>query len=545
MTTATTMTVTTTMAAMTMTDRRPLVRLGFRARVLGFSAALLLAATVAGLAIQRAVLLQRLEGEVATDLEQERREIEALAAGRDPATGEPFAGDERAIFDTFLRRNVAHEGEVYLTFVDGEFYTGTRPPEDVRLDQEPELVARWSSLTVGESARIETDAGPVEYLAVPLRTEGQTAGVFVVANFLQGERSEIDAALRVEAAVSALVLIVALGVAWVTAGRLLRPVRNLTDTARTITETDLTRRIPVEGDDEIAELARTFNQMLDRLGAAFATQRAFVADAGHELRTPITIVRGHLELMGDDAQERRDTVALVTDELDRMGRIVEDLLLLAKAEQPDFVRPEPVELSELTTELLMKARALGDRTWRLDGCGEGIVLVDPQRLAQAMLNLARNAVEHTETGAEIGVGSLRRHGEILMWVRDSGPGVAPAERERIFERFARGGLGPRRSEGAGLGLAIVRAVAIGHHGRVELDSPPGSGATFTIVIPDDRRVPATDAGGDATVRDGTDPAQHLAGGQDADVTREVDVNAAADRTAEIPVPERTHRWPES
>ena len=112
----------------------------------------------------------------------------------------------------------------------------------------------------------------------------------------------------------------------------------LADTARSISETDLTRRIPVSGRDEIAELARTFNAMLDRLEAAFATQRAFVSDASHELRTPITIVRGHLELLGDDPQERRETIALVTDELDRMSRFVDDLLLLAKAERDDFLR---------------------------------------------------------------------------------------------------------------------------------------------------------------------------------------------------------------
>jgi signal transduction histidine kinase len=161
----------------------------------------------------------------------------------------------------------------------------------------------------------------------------------------------------------------------------------------------------MEGDDEIARLARRFNEMLDRLSASFAAQRAFVDDAGHELRTPITIVRGHLELMGDDPQEQRDTIALVTEELDRMARIVDDLLLLAKAEHPDFVQLAPVEIADLTADLLAKARALGDRNWRLDGSGIGEVQVDRQRLTQAVLNLARNAVEHTPVGAEVGLGS--------------------------------------------------------------------------------------------------------------------------------------------
>jgi signal transduction histidine kinase len=533
---------TTTRRRSTVTERPWRVRLGFRGRVLGFSALLLLTATVAGVAIQRAVLLQRLDRQVAADLEQERRELEVLAAGRDPDTGQPFAGDVRAIFDSFLQRNVPNEGEVYLTFIDGQPYATTRAPGGVRLDHDPELAARWASLTVGDRGRLETAAGLVEYLAVPLLSQGRTAGVFVVANFTAGERSQIDAALRVEAAVSALVLVAAVAVSWVIAGRLLRPVRELTDTARSISETDLSQRIPVEGDDEIAELARTFNQMLDRLAAAFAAQQAFVADAGHELRTPITIVRGHLDVMGDDPQARQETLALVTDELDRMGRIVEDLLLLAKAEQPGFVQLEPVELTDLTTELLMKARALGDRAWRLDRCAEGIVLGDPQRLAQAVLNLARNAVEQTRPGAEIALGSARRGSEIHLWVRDTGPGVDPAERDRIFERFARGGHGPRRSDGAGLGLAIVKAVAAGHHGRVELDSRPGAGATFTVVIPDRRVASGAGAGGKPSEEINL-PA--FADQRRVDITQEIEPYLDPDPTREMPVPGRTHRWPGS
>ena len=457
--------------------------------MLGFTAGLIVAATVAGLFIQRAVLLSRLEREVAADLVQERQELELLAASQNPATGQPFARDVTALFDTFLRTNVAYEGEVYVTFVGGKPYLTTQLGDNprlqqVRLDRDPELVARWSSLASSDRGRIATAAGPVEYLAVPLRAQGRTAGVFVVANFVQAEIDEIDSALRVEAAVSGLVLLMSVGVGWIVAGRLLRPVRDLTDTARAISESDLSRRIPVDGDDEIARLARTFNEMLDRLSGAFDAQRAFVTDAGHELRTPITIVQGHLEMMGDDPQEREDTLALVSDELKRMGRIVEDLLLLAKSELPDFVHLEPVELSDLTTELLMKASALGERSWCLDTCAEGMMRGDPQRLAQAVLNLARNAVEHTQVGDEIGLGSARRAGEVRIWVRDTGSGVDPAEQDRIFDRFARGKLGQRRSDGAGLGLAIVRTVATGHRGRVELDSRLGSGSTFTLILPD-------------------------------------------------------------
>jgi signal transduction histidine kinase len=481
MTTSTTATMTTLTTGPMMNERRR--RLGFRGRVLGLCAILLVGAGALGLLVQRSVLLQRLENEVRESLEEERREMELLATGSNPATGEPFDGDVKAIFDTFLSRNEIGEGEVYLTFVGDGAYKSTPAPDGVRLDLDTVLVERWTSLSVGERGSIGTPAGPVDYIATPLQNEGRTAGVFVVANFVQNERDEIEDAITVEALVSFSVLVVALGAAWILAGRLLAPIRRLTETARSISDTDLSQRISVDTDDEIAELADTFNDMLDRLDAAFATQRAFIDDAGHELRTPITVIRGQLELMGDDPNERDETIALVTDELDRMARIVNDLLLLAKAEQHDFVVLEPVELSDFTTDLLMKSSVLGDRDWRLDACAEGHVSADAARLTQAMLNLARNAVEHTHNGDEIGIGSQLDDGSVRLWVRDTGPGGPADEPARVFERFRRGRNRARSSDGAGLGLAIVRAVADAHGAQATIDSTPPDGATFSIVLP--------------------------------------------------------------
>jgi two-component system, OmpR family, sensor kinase len=297
------------------------------------------------------------------------------------------------------------------------------------------------------------------------------------------ERREIEEATQIAAGVSLVVLLIASALAWVIAGRVLAPLRTLQTTAHAITETDLTQRIEVQGDDEIAELGRTFNAMLDRLEAAFASQRAFVSDAGHELRTPITIVRGHLELLGDDPREREETVALVTDELDRMARFVDDLLLLARAEQADFLHLAPLDLDVLTDELYNKAKALADRDWRLSGRGTGTVTADRQRLTQAVMQLAQNAAQHTRDGDRIALGSAIDDGAARLWVADSGPGIPAAERDEIFERFRRGGDGRRRSEGAGLGLAIVRAIAEAHGGRVELETREGAGATFTLIVP--------------------------------------------------------------
>ena len=286
------------------------------------------------------------------------------------------------------------------------------------------------------------------------------------------------------------VLLIASALAWVLAGRILAPLHELRDTARAITQSDLTRRIPVTGTDEIAELARTFNAMLDRLEesfasleSAFASQRAFVSDASHKLRTPITIVRGHLELLGDDPEERRETVSLVTDELDRMSRFVDDLLLLAKAERDDFLHLGPLELGALTDEMFEKATGLGRRSWLLAGRAEGLLVADRQRLTQAVMGLAQNAVQHTQDGDPVWIGSAVDRGEARLFVRDIGPGIPPADQERIFERFARASASARRSEGAGLGLSIVRAIAEAHGGRVELASDVGAGSTFAVVVP--------------------------------------------------------------
>jgi two-component system OmpR family sensor kinase len=461
--------------------RRRRFRRGFRTRVLGFATLLLVGATGLGLVAQRTVLYRNLDADVAARLDQERAELSRLADGIDPATGEPFGTDVAAIFDTYLARNVADRDEAFLTIVDGKVYRSTAAPASV--NDVDGLIEGWAALEEGERGSFESDAGLVRYVAVPLASDGTTHGVFVAAMFIEPDRKAIDDHLRVQALVVAVVVALAIGVAWVTASRLLRPLRAVTAAARTITETGLDRRIDVDSDDEVGELAVTFNQMLDRLQAAFAAQRTFIDDAGHELRTPITVIMGQLELMGDDPGDRARTLAVVDDELQRMSRMVDDLLLLAKAEQPDFVEREPVELSDFTTELLVKARTLGDRGWRLDECAVGMVDLDPQRLTQAMLNLARNAVEHTDPGTEVAIGSARLPGEVRLWVRDAGAGVAVEDEERIFGRFSRGGAARRRSDGAGLGLAIVTAVAEAHEGRVVLDNRPGEGARFELRLP--------------------------------------------------------------
>ena len=457
-----------------------------RVRILGWFVFIVAITVFGGLLLQWRILQARLDDDLSETMRQELRELEQLAGGTDPATGRRFT-NVQVLFDLALARNVPLDGEAVVTFVDGQPYRAT--PLGERLFASERFVDEVSNAAAGISGSVQTDIGEARYQARPVLAPsgGGAAGVFAAIVFAEDERQEYTDTIRVSAIVALIMLAAATGVAWIVAGRVLRPVRAVTETARTITETDLRRRIPVKGDDEVDELAVTFNGMLDRLEHAFESQRAFIDDAGHELRTPLTIIQGHVELMPEEPEERERTLQLVQDELDRMARIVNDLLLLARAQRPDFLRLEKVDVTALLEGVHARAVALGDHAWRLRPPRVPVQIVaDRDRLMQALLNLVANVVAHTppDTVATIGA-TLAPDGTVRLWVHDDGPGLDVQTAERAFERFARG-AGDRDGPapgGAGLGLAIVDAIATSHDGRVELDSAPGRGATFTIVLP--------------------------------------------------------------
>ncbi len=297
-------------------------------------------------------------------------------------------------------------------------------------------------------------------------------------------RAGLRETMRTYTIVALLSLLLVTAIAWWQSGRLLAPLRTLRETTEEIGETDLSRRLPVRGNDDITALTRTVNGMLERLDEAFAGQRRFLDDAGHELKTPLTVVRGHLELLdAGSPAEIAETRELLLEEVDRMSRLVGDLILLAKSDRPDFVTTRPADLSRLTEDLVAKARGLGDRGWRLDGLAEVKVVADEQRITQAVLQLADNAVKHTGPGDVVAIGSSYDGGATArVWVRDTGPGVPRSDRERIFERFGRSSV-PEGDEGFGLGLSIVRAIVEAHRGTVTVTDADPPGARFEITLP--------------------------------------------------------------
>jgi signal transduction histidine kinase len=461
--------------------------IGVRARVLAtvlaFTAlAMALAGTVSVLG-QRSAATSRADLTIARDV----AEFRALArTGNGP--GRPFT-NVSAVLQAGIQRQVPAQDETYLGLVNGRpawIPSGQRP---VQLEDQPGIVrtaARLGPAAPVQIRRASTAAGEIRYAVVQVRVAGQPqTGSYVVAIATTRDQQVILAGARQYAliALGSLVLVGLVG--WLVAGQLLRPLRLLREAAERISHTDLSLRIPVSGRDDVTELTRTVNAMLGRLEAAFAAQQRFLDDAGHELRTPVTVVRGHLEVLDvHDPLEVAEVRDLALDELDRTGRLISDLTLLAKARRPDFVRPAPVDLAQLTDDVAGKASALGPRHWAVEARAEVVVRADQQRLTQALLQLADNAVKHTRDGDEIAIGSSASRSQLRLWVRDHGPGVAAEDAGRIFERFGRAASAPgRNEEGSGLGLAIVTAIAEAHGGRVGLDSRPGHGATFTLVLP--------------------------------------------------------------
>jgi signal transduction histidine kinase len=271
----------------------------------------------------------------------------------------------------------------------------------------------------------------------------------------------------------------------------MRPVDRMTQAARAIGRAaDFSRRLPEPPQrDELGRLAVTFNEMLSQLGEAFATQRRFLADASHELRTPLTVVRTNAEALqrgvAADPVERAETLRAIVRETDRMGRLVADLLALARADAGQPLTRRRLALDTLVLDVYEQEQALANGVHLDLGEWEQVeVEGDPDRLKQVVLNLVDNALRHTPDGGTVTLDLVRRGEEAVLRVRDTGPGIPAEQLGRIFERFYRVDQPrSRQTGGTGLGLAIAQEVAGAHAGRIEVESRLGAGSTFSLVLP--------------------------------------------------------------
>jgi len=296
---------------------------------------------------------------------------------------------------------------------------------------------------------------------------------------VEGELAEIDDPARVLLIACGIALLVIGGASAVVAGRLLRPLRRMRETAERVSARSLSERLPIDGRDDVSELAHTMNAMLDRIDGAVDSQRRLLSDVGHELKTPITIVRGHVEVMDpSDPADVRETQELVIDELERMDRLVRDLAAAAKLHGAAPITPTQVDAADLLAQIVRKAAGIDGARVTAGPSADVVVLIDAARITQAMLQLAQNGVTHG--GGDLTIGSTASATSVSFWVRDHGPGVPEERRSEIFDRFTR----DEDSSGSGLGLNIVQVIARAHGGEARVVAPPqGRGATFLITIP--------------------------------------------------------------
>lgn len=280
-------------------------------------------------------------------------------------------------------------------------------------------------------------------------------------------------------------------VGWISAGTALRPIGQVTKSALQITQADdLSRRVEHSGPqyDEVGQMVTAFNDTLERLENLFQTQRRFLQDVSHELRTPLTAIRGNIDLirrMGDADQISLDAV---NAEVDRMTRMVRDLLLLVQAETGKLpLAQDVVELDTLMLEVFQQAKILSNDQIQVSIGQEDQVRVigDRDRLKQVMLNLVANALEHTDENGSVILSLARVEDHARFTVSDTGPGISKKELPHIFERFYRIDPSRKRKDrgGAGLGLSIAYWITRSHRGRLEVASQPGKGSTFSVWLP--------------------------------------------------------------
>jgi two-component system, OmpR family, sensor kinase len=389
---------------------------------------------------------------------------------------------ERAV-RRYLQLNPANESYwTIVTLHDGAPLAPRGGPPEL----EPLFEA--GTLPAGELERyrdLPSDAGRIRSVSVPILVGGEPFGTLQVVSPLEPVRAEALEATGLVAAAAGVSLLLGGILLAASLWRSLSPLGGLADTARSTELRSLAARVEVpDTADEVGILAAEFNTMLDRLEAASQQQRQFMASIGHELRTPITIARGHLELLErvarDDPTAVDETVGIVQDELARMGRLVEDLMAIARSEMEDFARPRDLDLVGWFEDLELK---LAGTT-----AGVGVQILpplpatlhaDPERLSQAVLNLVTNAHVHTPPGTPVRVRAEERTDAIALVVEDQGPGIPAEIREEVFAPFVRAGDAPTST---GLGLSVVKAVVDAHGGSIEV-ATGDRGTRIALVLP--------------------------------------------------------------
>ncbi|RPI96346.1 MAG: HAMP domain-containing sensor histidine kinase, partial [Chloroflexi bacterium] len=321
-------------------------------------------------------------------------------------------------------------------------------------------------------------------ITVPLEINGEIRGHIQVASSLRTVDAAMERLVKIMLIFGAATMLAAIFLGDNLTIRALRPIDTIAQTARQITAADdLSRRIPYESRDELGQLTKTFNQTLERLERLFNAQRRFVADVSHEMRTPLTTIRGNISLMRRIGYDQ-EAMAAIDGEAQRMTRLVEDLLLLAKADAGRLsLEKTPVDLDTLVLEVYKQAQILSDGavSVQLGPFDQARVLGDSDRLKQLLLNLVSNSVKYTPRGGTVTISVSRHENTVRVDVTDTGRGIPPEDLPHIFDRFYRVDKARSRAMGGtGLGLSIARWITEAHDGQLQVTSEVGKGSTFSV-----------------------------------------------------------------
>jgi len=353
----------------------------------------------------------------------------------------------------------------------------------------PEIREALAGKTAQGTRRSDTLGEDLLYTAVPVLDEGKRVGAVRVTQSVEAVTQRVRRNVLVLVGVGLIALALGLALAWVLAGSLSRPLRALARTARRVESGELDARAEVSGATEQQEVALAFNDMTERLAQVLAAQRDFVANASHQLRTPLTGLRLRLEAIKGEGGLAGEQAAKAELELDRLSTLVHDLLALARATAIESTA-SPVDLGALAREAVGRwregAAASGKRV-ELEELGNPHVWANREDLAHVLDNLIDNALRYSPPGTEVRVETDERGGNAYLAVVDTGPGIPPEDRARVFERFYRGASGRQAGRGTGLGLAIVEEHVRRWGGEIRLADAPGTRVeTVFLRLPTER-----------------------------------------------------------
>ena len=478
---------------------RPRVRhLGLRARLTVALAIILVAAMGGAFAALDRETGSRVRAQIDHDL---ARDAAALTRALSTGSAAPTAVEAAARRYLDDQPSFGSSARLYVIRVSGGS-TITNEPEllgiatGTAVDRDPLQVQRQEraqahailSARSGHHVLTLIDAGAVRLLVAPVGSPHHPIATVEIGEPWGAVARARESVRHAFLLVGVLALLAAIAAAHLVARWIWRPVGVIADTADRIDAGELDHRIDAQGaPDEIRRLADGFDHMLDRLQMAFDHEREFVADASHELRTPLTVISGQIELLslpGLSADDAHRISQLVQLEIARMNRLIEDMLLLATSDRGLFIQKRCFDVQTFLTDIFRGLQGSADRRFELSASATGALDGDADRIAQAIRNLTRNAIEHTGPGGLVRLTAQARGERLELAVEDDGPGIPAAERERIFDRFHRtDGSRSRSLGGSGLGLAIARAIVLTHGGRVWAGQSPEGGARVALELP--------------------------------------------------------------